>query len=157
MQRITIAIDDELAATFDTLLRERAYRSRSEAMRDLLRDSIEQWRQEGRQSGHCVANLSYVFDRRVRNLPQRLAELQHEHHDLVATTSVVRLDHYHSMESVMLRGPTASVRAVADRIRAERGVRFGSINLLDVEAGHGHDHDRSHTHDGYAHLSPRNG
>jgi len=157
MQRITIAIDDELAATFDALLRDRAYKSRSEAMRDLLRDSIEQWRQEGSQSEHCVANLSYVFDRRVRNLPQRLAELQHEQHDLIAATSVVRLDHYHSLESVMLRGRTTSVRAFADRIRAERGVRFGSINLLDVEAGDGHDHDHSHTHDGNVHLSPRNG
>ena len=157
MQRITIAIDDELAATFDTLMRERAYKSRSEAMRDLLRHSIEQWRQEGRQSKHCVANLSYVVDRRLRNLPQRLADLQHEHHDLIAATSLIRLDHYHSLESVMLKGATASVRAFADRIRAERGVRFGSINLLDVEAGDAHDHDHSHRHDGHAHLSPRGG
>lgn len=157
MQRITIAIDDELAATFDTLLRERAYKSRSEAMRDLLRHSIEQWRQEDRQSEHCAANLSYVVDRRLRNLPQRLADLQHEHHDLIAATSLIRLDHYHSLESVMLMGATESVRAFADRIRAERGVRFGFINLLDVEAGDAHDHDHSHRHDGHAHLSPRGG
>lgn len=157
MQRITIAIDDELAATFDALMRDRAYKSRSEAMRDLVRASVEQWRQDGRQSEHCVANLSYVFDRRVRSLPQRLAELQHEHHDLIAATSIVRLDHYHSLESVMLRGRTAAVRTFADRIRAERGVRSGSINLLDVEPGDGHDHDHSHTHHGHAHFSPRTG
>ncbi|HUD28954.1 MAG TPA: nickel-responsive transcriptional regulator NikR [Novosphingobium sp.] len=154
MQRITIAIDDDLAETFDALLRERAYRSRSEAMRDLLRGSIEQWRQDSSQSEHCVASLSYVFDRRTRNLAQRLAEFQHDAHDIVAATTVVRIDHYHSLESVTLKGRTGAVRAFADRVRAERGVRFGAINLLDVEADPEHDSAHAHHHH-EPHHSPR--
>ncbi len=155
MQRITISIDDHLAEALDRMIGERAYQSRSEAMRDMLRDAIERWRQENSQSAHCVANLSYVFDRRVRSLPQRLADLQHAHHDLVAATMLVRLDHDHSLESVMLKGPTDAVRDFADRIRAERGVRFGTINLLDVETDDHHDQPGSHDHHGHAHLSPR--
>lgn len=154
MQRITISVDDDLAEQFDSLAQERAYQSRSEAMRDVLREGIERWRQEHSDSTHCVANLSYVFDRRVRNLASRLAELQHEHHDLVAATTLVRLDHHHSLESVMLKGRTSAVKAFADTIRAERGVRFGHINLLDVETGNEHDADDPHHHPGHVHFSP---
>lgn len=155
MQRITISIDDELDETLDAIIADRAYSSRSEAMRDMLRDAIERWRQENSQSTYCVANLSYVFDRRIRSLPQRLADIQHAHHDLVAASTLVRLDHDHSLESVMLKGPTAQVKAFADRVRAERGVRFGSINILDVETGDDHEHADAHDHHGHAHLSPR--
>ncbi|KPH66114.1 nickel-responsive transcriptional regulator NikR [Novosphingobium aerophilum] len=155
MQRVTISIDDQLVETLDQLIAERGYQSRSEAMRDLVRGAIESWRQENSRSEHCVANLSYVFDRRTRSLPQRLADLQHEHHDLVAASTLVRLDHDHGLESVMLKGPTRQVKAFADRVRAERGVRFGTINMLDVEAGDGHDHAGAHDHHGHAHMSPR--
>lgn len=155
MQRITISLDDDLSENFDALIGQRAYQSRSEAVRDILRDAIEGWRQENSQSQYCVANLSYVFDRRIRNLPQRLAELQHAHHDLVSATMLVRLDHAHSLESVMLKGRTAEVKMFADKIRAERGVRFGSINLLDVQTDHDHDDAEPHHHHGHAHLSPK--
>ncbi|MFC3442899.1 nickel-responsive transcriptional regulator NikR [Sphingobium rhizovicinum] len=155
MQRITISIDDQLAEMLDQMVADRGYHSRSEAMRDMARDAIERWRQDNSLSDHCVANLSYVVDRRVRSLPQRLADLQHAHHDLVAASTLVRLDHDHSLESVMLKGPTAQVRAFADQVRAERGVRFGTVNLLDVEPGDNHAQADAHDHHGHAHLSPR--
>ncbi len=40
MERITISLDADLAAEFDTLIAERGYRNRSEAMRDLLRTHL---------------------------------------------------------------------------------------------------------------------
>ncbi|WP_156678488.1 nickel-responsive transcriptional regulator NikR [Sphingomonas profundi] len=154
MQRITISVSDGFSAALDDIRRDRGYQSRSEAVRDLVRDGIERWREEHADAAFCVANLSYVFDRRVRALAQRLAEMQHEHHDLVAASTAVRLDHFHTMESVMLKGATAAVRAFADGVRAERGVRSGSVNLLMVEANDRHDHAGDHQHHGHAHLSP---
>lgn len=155
VQRITISVDDDLALTFDALIRDRGYQSRSEAVRDIVRDAIERWREETGSGDHCVANLSYVYDRRVRALAQRLSDMQHSHHDLVAATTLVRLDHHHSFESVILKGPTATVKAFADQVRAERGVRFGNLNLLAVKPGDHHtpisDH---HHHLGQPHLSP---
>lgn len=154
MQRFTISVDDDLADQFEALCATRAYQSRSEAMRDILRDAIGRWQQAASQSEYCVANLSYVFDRRVRNLATRLAEMQHAHHDLVAASMLVRLDHHHSLESAMLKGRTSAVNAFANVVRAERGVRFGTLNLLDVATGDAHREVDAHRHDGHAHFSP---
>lgn len=154
MQRITISLDEALSGELDEMARERRYPSRSEAMRDLVRDGLERWREEQCEGTHCVANLSFIVDRRTRMLSQRLAEMQHAHHDLVASSTVVRLDHYHSLESVILKGTTAAVRAFADKVRAERGIRFGAINLLQVSPTEEHDHAEDHVHSGHHHLSP---
>lgn len=156
MQRITISVSDALGTALDDIRCERGYQTRSEAVRDLVRDGIERWHEENAQAELCVANLSYVFDRRVRSLAQRLADMQHAHHDLVAATITVRLDHFHSMESIILKGTGAAVRAFSDKVRAERGVRSGSVNLLRVESHDEHEEAAAHRHDGHAHLSPVN-
>ncbi len=74
MQRITISIDEALGERFDALIRARGYQSRSEAMRDLVRQAVEDDRQERLSSDHCVANLSYVYDHHTRELAQRLTD-----------------------------------------------------------------------------------
>lgn len=154
MQRITISIDDALAAELEQMVRVRGYQSRSEAMRDLVRATIERWRQEDSAAEFCVATLSYVYDRRVRALPERLSGIEHEHHDMVASSTTLRLDHYDSLVSVMLKGRSVKVQKLADQIIAQRGVRLAYVNLIAVEPGDSHDSPTAHHHHGQEHLSP---
>jgi CopG family nickel-responsive transcriptional regulator len=157
MQRVTISLDDQLGRDFDELLKEQAYESRSEAMRDLVRGAVEANRVELDGASQCVANLSYVYNHRTRDLGQRLNEAGHQHHDLVLATTHVHLDHEECLETTILRGPIALVRSFADRVRAERGVRFAALNLVRVEPNHDHASDLDHTHPGHEHLTPARG
>lgn len=158
MERFTISIDEELARAFDALIAARGYSNRSEAVRDLLRDHIEASIRTEEKGGHCVANLSYVYNHHERDLAERLTQLQHGHHDLTVATMHAHLDHDNCLESVILKGPTPAVRAFADALIAERGVRHGKLNVVSVDVDRG-----AHSH-GYAprgkasthiHLKPR--
>ncbi len=141
MERITISLDEDLAREFDALIARRGYANRSEAMRDLLRSHLEAARVAADEAPYCVANLSYVYNHHERELAERLTALQHGHHDLTVATMHAHLDHDNCLESVILRGPTPSVRAFADALAAERGVRHGHLNLVSVEADQGrHSH-----------------
>jgi CopG family nickel-responsive transcriptional regulator len=172
MERITISLDEPLALEFDRLIARRGYENRSEAIRDLLRRELESDRaREG--SGHCVANLSYVYNHHERDLGERLTRTQHAHHDLCVSTMHAHLDHEECLETVILRGPVRAVREFAQAIIAERGVRHGSLNVISVsvspgghhhlhdEHGHAHghehehDHDHGHAHHDHVHLKPR--
>ena len=159
IERITISLDAELAAEFDRLIAERGYSNRSEAMRDLLRAHLEQARQMRGGASHCVANLSYVYNHHERDLAERLTALQHGQHDLTVATMHAHLDHENCLESVVLRGPTAAVRGFADALIAERGVRHGQINLIDVEVdsgrAHGHGYRPAGSGHGHVHLKPK--
>lgn len=151
MERITISLEPELAEAFDALITERGYRSRSEAVRDLLRHEIETARLRKPSHEQCVAALSYLFNHHQRDLGDRLTELHHDHHDLTVSTLHAHLDHDHCIECAILRGPTDSVRRFADALITQSGVHHGSLNLIGVERSadthtHSHPHAEPHIH-----------
>ena len=145
MDRFTISLDENLAAAFDELIRERGYANRSEAVRDILRSQLQHSREQKDAKGHCVANLSYVYNHHERELSERLAKLQHAHHDLTISTMHAHLDHDQCIETVVLKGSVRQVRQFAQQIIAERGVRHGQLNLVNVDLG------KPHSHGGAAH------
>ena len=150
MDRFTISLDENLANAFDSLIKERGYATRSEAVRDILRSHLQRSAEKRSSKGSCVANLSYVYNHHVRELSERLTSIQHAHHDLTVSTMHAHLDHDQCLETVMLKGTVKRVREFADEIIAERGVRHGSLNLINVELSAPHTHDGS-TH---RHLKP---
>ena len=154
MERFTISLDEALASQFDQLIAARGYSNRSEAVRDLIRGAIESDRLRETPAGHCVANLSYVYNHHERELAERLTGLQHDHHDLTVAAMHSHLDHDNCLESVILKGATAEVRQFADALMAERGVRHGKLNLISVELHQAHRHDHGPGSERHMHLKP---
>jgi CopG family nickel-responsive transcriptional regulator len=153
MERFTISLDGKLADAFDDLIKERGYATRSEAVRDILRAHLQQSAEKRDFKGSCVANLSYIYNHHERELAERLTSIQHAHHDLTVSTMHAHLDHDQCIETVILKGPVKRVREFAGEIIAERGVRHGVLNLVNVDLGEAHTHGgTTHTH---RHLIPR--
>ena len=140
MQRFTISLDDKLAQGFEAWIAQRAYANRSEAVRDLLRSELERAAQRAGEAADCVASLSYVYRRGELDVTRRLSTLQHDHHDLVVSSTMVPLDHEYRLETLTLRGATALVRQFADLLCAQRGVRHGKLNLISMETHQPHRH-----------------
>jgi CopG family nickel-responsive transcriptional regulator len=135
MQRITITLDDDLMEELDARIAEHGYQNRSEAIRDFTRAGMQQAAMEKGQSGECVAALVYVYDHTARDLSRRLVENYHGHHDLSLATLHVHLDDDNCMEVTALRGSGAEVQHFADHIIAERGVKYGRVVMIPIEAG----------------------
>jgi len=151
MERITISLEDNLATSFDAFIREHGYTNRSEAVRDLIRRQLGDEALADNASAYCVGSLTYVYNHNERELASRLTRQQHAHHDLALTSVHTHLDHEYCLETVMLRGPTRSVRAFADEVIAQPGVHHGKLHLVAVDmerAQHGHEDDdpREHVH-----------
>ena len=156
MERLTISLESELAASFDALVEQQGYASRSEAVRDLIRGWISQQALRRETARHCIAQIGYVYNHHDRSLAERLAAIQHEDHHLTLSSMHVHLDHDNCLEVSFVRGETAQVRRLADRLIAEKGVRHGSVSLVPVvlEAG-----ARGHAHGGagptgHLHVKP---
>lgn len=146
MQRITLSIDDDLARTLDDHMKKNRYASRSEALRDILREVQARERLEEDRSGpdgerFCVATLSYVYSHQTRDLGRRLTQAQHKHHDLQVATLHVHLDHESCLEVAVLRGPAGAVRELAGETTSQRGVRHGQLHLVPAQL-----HEEHHAH-----------
>jgi len=163
MDRFTVSLDETLLAQFDDYIHRRGYDNRSEAVRDVLRQVLENERLADTDSGQCIACLSYIYNHNERDLSRRLVQASHAHHDLTHSTLHLHLDHENCMEVSILRGATASVRRFADAIMAETGVRHGALNAVPVEvrvtdSHHHHDDDDGHPHPHphpHVHSSPK--
>lgn len=162
MERVTVSLDDELLTQFDAFIKRKGYANRSEAVRDLLRDRLQDDRLQHDQMAqnaapYCVGSLFYVYNHHERDLSRRITQIHHDHHDLIRSTMHVHLDHENCLEVSLLEGPTAAVAALADAVASETGVRHGKINLLPVERdsgrAHTHGHRRDHPHD-HDHAPP---
>lgn len=151
MERVTISLEDNLLLEFDAFIKRKGYANRSEAIRDLLRDRLEQDRQSEDRASSAVGCLSYVFNHHQRELSRRVTEAQHARHDLVLSTLHVHLDHETCLEIAVLKGATSDVRGFAESMMAETGVHYGNLHLISTQhADHDHAHGHSHAH-GHVH------
>lgn len=145
MQRVTMTIDDQQLTMLDAFAARRGYTSRSEAIRDVLREVEAGEDAMSDPDLDCVATLSYVYEHETRELSRRLTSAQHKHHDLSVSTLHVHVNPEDCLEVVVLKGPQARIRAFADAVIAQRGVRFGNLHIIPVSNGsmdHPHfDHD----------------
>lgn len=147
MQRFTITIDDALMEAVDALMARRGYASRSEAVREMLREAAARETALAEETP-CVATLGYVYDHETRALAQRLSRAAHENHDLTVASLHVHLDHETCLEVSILRGPSGAVRGLANDMTAQRGVRHAHLQVIPVsveETTHRHG-DREETH-----------
>lgn len=135
MQRVTITVDDKLMGKIDALIAQRGYQNRSEAIRDLARAGLQQAANDTPSGQDCVAALVYVYDHTKRELPKRLADAFHDHHDMSISTLHVHLDHSTCMEVTVLKGEAGGVRHFAEHVIAERGVRHGQLVVMPAANG----------------------
>jgi len=128
LSRIGVAIESDLLERFDQLIETRGYPSRSEAFRDLIRESLAA-ASEPDDADTVVGTVTLIYSHSVRQLSDRMTSLQHDHHHNVITSLHVHLDHDRCLEVIVLRGRAGEVRALADGLIAMKGVEHGKLTL----------------------------
>ena len=132
LTRISISLENALLEAFDRRNDDKGYATRSEAIRDLIRDRLIKEEAEN-VKGEQVAVVMLVYDHHARELAARLIDKQHHHHELVVSSLHVHLGERHCLEVSVLRGPTAQVRHLGDELLATKGVLHGDITFTSGE------------------------
>jgi CopG family nickel-responsive transcriptional regulator len=129
LSRFGVSLAEELLAEFDALIGRKGYASRSEALRDLIRDYLAE---EASRSGSAsaVGTVTLVYDHHVADLQEKLTAIQHDESGLVVSALHVHLDHRRCLEVLVVRGRAAKIRALADKLIGARGVKHGKLTLV---------------------------
>ena len=133
LSRIGVAIDSDLLDKFDRLIRQRGYTNRSEAFRDLIRDTLVEKAWEAPES-QVVGTVTLVYNHHVRLLNEKLTGIQHDHHRSILSTLHVHLDHDNCLEVLVVRGTSAAVRKIADVLISTKGVKHGRLTITTTGA-----------------------
>ena len=131
--RFGVSLDHHLLDDFDRLISGKNYTNRSEALRDLIRDTLvgQQW-DDNRET---VGTITIVYDHHVRDLTEKLTDIQHRHHELVLSAMHVHLDHHHCLEVLIVRGRGREIRKVADTLIGTKGVKHGKFTMTTSGKG----------------------
>jgi CopG family nickel-responsive transcriptional regulator len=126
--RFGVSLDSELLEKFDRLCEEKCYQTRSEAIRDLIRNTLVQkeWEDTDKE---IAGTLTLVYDHHRSDLAQRLTEMQHDAHNVILSALHVHLDHHNCLEVLVLRGPGETVRTLGQKLISTKGVKHGKLTL----------------------------
>ena len=129
--RFGVSLEEPLLQDFDRLIDEKGYPSRSEALRDLIRDYLVQadW---SKLSGEQVATLTLVYNHEYREITDRLTDMQHDSHGLIVCATHVHLTAHTCLEAIVLRGAAAEITKIADKLIATRGVQHGKLTMTTL-------------------------
>jgi CopG family nickel-responsive transcriptional regulator len=133
LERIGVSLDKELLRQFDKLISGQGYQSRSEAIRDLVRQRLSEKRLGDEKAG-AVAVVFLVYDHHSTKLAESLISLQHTHIPdstvQVISSMHVHLDKHDCLEIIVLRGRVGEISKLADNMLSMKGVKLGRLNVV---------------------------
>ena len=125
--RFGVSLPENLITKFDQHIHNKEYPNRSEAIRDLIRKTLIEEEIAGDQS--VIGVLHLLFDHHKRDLSDKLPDIQHDHHDVIISSTHVHLDHNNCLEVIMLKGKASVIRSLSNRMIATKGVKHGQLYL----------------------------
>ena len=125
--RFGVSLEKELLEKFDRLIKEKKYSNRSEAIRDLIRENLV--KREWTEGKEVAGSITLVFDHHKRELMNTLTDIQHDFYQLIISSQHVHLDHDNCLEIIVVRGKPRGVKELADKLRATKGVKYGSLSI----------------------------
>jgi CopG family transcriptional regulator, nickel-responsive regulator len=129
--RFSVSLEDDLLVDFDRYCRQEKFATRSEAIRQLLRETLtkEAWASDSRDA---VGTLTMVYDHHRTQLRDDLNKLQHDNTDLVVSSLHVHLTHDLCLEVIVLRGPATKLQKIASQLRGMKGIFKGELVMASA-------------------------
>ena len=132
VERIGVSLDKKLLSLFDKLIAKQGYQSRSEAIRDMIRQQLSGERLSNPKAKAAAAVL-LVYDHHSTKLMEKLTGLQHSHLLHTISSVHVHLDEHNCLEVIVLRGRVGEINKMAEHLISLKGVKLGRINFVDIE------------------------
>ena len=126
VERFSISLQEPLLAELDRRVIRRGYASRSEFVRDLIRERMveDKWESD---ADRVVGVLTISYDHHQRGLSQKILDLQHSRHVNILCTTHVHLDRDNCLEIIIIQGRPREIEQIAIRCGGLRGVRLAKL------------------------------
>jgi CopG family nickel-responsive transcriptional regulator len=126
LTRFGVSIDSKLIKKFDALIGQKGYATRSEAIRDMIRDTlVEQEWESGREE--TVGTITIVYNHHTRELEHALTDMQHKSFHQIISALHIHLDAHNCLEVLVVKGKSKDIKKIADLLIGTKGVKHGKL------------------------------
>ena len=132
MPIISISLTSHLLQRFDRFMRDRGYSSRSEAIRDAIRDTLSEYDLERLEEGAVTATVTVITERDRHDVDQHLMRLRHEYNAIISGNMHIHLGSEYCLEIFITEGDIDQVLRFIGRIRAMRGIQQVKFTMVPL-------------------------
>jgi CopG family nickel-responsive transcriptional regulator len=125
--RFSVSLPSGLLKQLDKRVGKKGYASRSEFVRDLIREQIVEtkWTESDED---VFGVLTIGYDHHQRGLTQKIVDAQHSAYVNILCSTHVHLDHHHCLEAIIIKGRPRDIESIRMRIGGIRGVEFAKLS-----------------------------
>ncbi|MFV0481413.1 MAG: nickel-responsive transcriptional regulator NikR [Campylobacteraceae bacterium] len=124
--RFTVSLPEQLLSELDDKVLEQGYVSRSEFIRDLIREKIvkDEW-----EKGYdeVIGVLTLIFTHHQNDLIQKITDIQHDANIEIMCNTHVHVNHENCLETIMIKGMVNDIVEFAQKISGLKGVKFAKL------------------------------
>lgn len=129
VSRIGVSLEPELLRKFDESIAKKGYVSRSEAIRDLVRDSLaeNEWKDS---DAHMTGVVVIIYNCSVADVCERMNSVFSKNSDLIDFKVDMTLDDSNVMMTVFVTGKLSELKSFSTDITAVKGVLRGKLTMV---------------------------
>ena len=125
--RFGVSFEIELLEALDKYVTENQFTNRSQALRQLVNKHLveKKW-----QCNNIVAGaVTLVYDHYKREIANNLAQVEREFPDEILSVQRFTLDLDHSLEIVAVKGSSARLTDLADKLISKKRIQHGKLTM----------------------------
>lgn len=130
LKRFGVAIPQDLLSKFDSYIKSKGYKNRSEAIRDLIRAEFVE--KDVVENKEVAGVISIVYNHHKRELVDKIVDIQHNFQDIIVASQHIHLDQNNCLEVIITRGIASKIKKLADKLGAIKGVLHKSLSFTSV-------------------------
>ena len=127
LARFSVSLPASLLGSLDAEMISQGYSSRSEFVRDLIRDRLAQHAWDAGEE-EVFGVLTILYDHHRRGLTERIMGIQHSRLVNVLCTTHVHVSHDDCLEAIILKGLPQEIERMALTIGGLKGVRSARLS-----------------------------
>lgn len=134
MSVISISLAGELLKKLDAFMHDKGYSSRSEAIRDAVRDFLSEHELSRFEKGRVTATITAISEYERRDVDEKLTRTRHEFNDIITGNMHIHLGKDYCLEIYIVEGESEQALNFISKIRAMRGIQQVKYTIMPLPA-----------------------
>ena len=132
VKRFSVSVDPDLLDEFDEAICGIGY-NRSIAIQVAMRGFLTDHKWSADKEGNVAGAVTMIYDHETRDLVGELTHIQHDHVEVITSTTHVHLDHDNCLEILAVKGETGKIQELIQSLRIVRGVKQLKFSILNIK------------------------
>jgi CopG family nickel-responsive transcriptional regulator len=133
LTRIGISLPANLLNAFDAVISKRGYSSRSEGIRDAIRNYLIDYQSLSQEIGDQIAVITMIYDHDQKGLVSTLTDIQHRYSHIINSTIHIHIDPHNCLEVTVVRGDASKIKEFMDNMTVQHGVQHVKISSISKQ------------------------